>query len=138
MQAGDSRDAAQDQSDCDDNASTAADSPARVSPAAVQAAVCSALKWLVVNEEICKAFAEDDGVRTALQVLCCCLISCETVPAIGPGVCWHLGGALPNAVLFLSRPVSANLITAMLPYITGVALSQHLGMNSTCHCAYCS
>ena len=39
----------------------------RASPAAVQAAVCSALKWLVVNEEICKAFAEEGGVRTAFQ-----------------------------------------------------------------------
>lgn len=35
--------------------------------ASVQAAVCSALKWMVVNEEICKAFSEAGGVRTALQ-----------------------------------------------------------------------
>ncbi|KAK9812121.1 hypothetical protein WJX73_009040 [Symbiochloris irregularis] len=52
-------------SEADEDAGTAVSA----SPASVQAAVCSALKWMVVNEEICKGFSDAGGVRTALQVL---------------------------------------------------------------------
>lgn len=34
----------------------------------MQTALCSALKWLLVNEEICTAFADDGGLLAALRV----------------------------------------------------------------------
>ena len=43
--------------------------------AQVCTAVCGALKWLVVNEELCQAFAEQGGTQTICQV-CCGLPPC--------------------------------------------------------------